>query len=88
MPSGRSRSNAKFSFNKVDKWPSLNENRVENEMAVQGIRGNGNNKLRRILVSIDESGKKRVDMDPLIEERSKSGSMTLVGYFHYKKKCF
>ncbi|GJY90173.1 hypothetical protein Tco_0505369 [Tanacetum coccineum] len=36
--------------------------------AVQGIRGSGNNKLRRIPISIDESGKKKVDMDPLIEE--------------------
>ncbi|GKD71309.1 hypothetical protein Tco_1325399 [Tanacetum coccineum] len=114
LTDGGSRSNAKFSFNESEKWPSLNENRNVNNMdisrekldevrhvnedsvmqegdsvkksvsfvkAVQGIKGSGNNKLRRIPVSIDESGKERVDMDPLIEEGSKSWGMTLVGYF-------
>nr|GEX22796.1 hypothetical protein [Tanacetum cinerariifolium] len=42
--------------------------RVSFVNVVQGVRGNRNNKLRRILVSIDESRKKRVYMDLLIEE--------------------
>nr|GEU44708.1 hypothetical protein [Tanacetum cinerariifolium] len=75
-----SRSNAMFSFNKVKlgEMRIANEDSMmqEDDSAkksvsfmndVQGIRGNGNNKLRRIPVSIDERGKKRVDMDPLIE---------------------
>ncbi|GJS36227.1 zinc knuckle CX2CX4HX4C containing protein [Tanacetum coccineum] len=36
--------------------------------AIQGARVNGNNKLRRIPVSIDENGKKAVDIDHVIEE--------------------
>nr|GEV32846.1 hypothetical protein [Tanacetum cinerariifolium] len=55
--------------------------RVSFVNVVQGIRGNRNNKLRRIAVSIDESMKKRVYIDLLIEEGSKSRGMTLVGYF-------
>ncbi|GKA46099.1 RNA-directed DNA polymerase, eukaryota, reverse transcriptase zinc-binding domain protein [Tanacetum coccineum] len=69
LTDGGSSANVKFSFNQVEKWPSLKETRNENDVDV-GIRnvdgdmkGNGNNKLRRIPVSI-ENGKKVGDYGP------------------------
>nr|GFB34491.1 hypothetical protein [Tanacetum cinerariifolium] len=49
--------------------------------AIQGVNKYGSNKLRLILVCMNDQGKRVVDMDPLIDKGSKKWSMTLVGYF-------
>ncbi|GJS99566.1 hypothetical protein Tco_0820736, partial [Tanacetum coccineum] len=48
---------------------------------VQGLSKFGNNKLKLILVCMNDQGKRVVDVDPLVEKGSKNWNMTLVGYF-------
>lgn len=49
--------------------------------AVQGLKANGENKLKFIPISVNELAKSFVDLDPVIEEGSKLWNRTLVGYF-------
>ncbi|GJZ20364.1 hypothetical protein Tco_0556954, partial [Tanacetum coccineum] len=55
---------------------------------IQGMNANGNNKLSRILVMVNEKGKNVVDMDPVLEEGSNKWDLTLVGYFARLKMSY
>ncbi|GJU67408.1 hypothetical protein Tco_1253667 [Tanacetum coccineum] len=77
--------NATFSFNNAEKWPKLGNvgkgsSGVKN-FGMNGISTSGNNKLKCIPVSINECGKKVVNLDPVLENGSKAWVRTLVGYF-------
>nr|GEZ02719.1 hypothetical protein [Tanacetum cinerariifolium] len=84
---GGNNSNATFSFNNVEKWPSLSRNygidvngdNVDNGSG--GANKSGGNKLKLVSMYVNDQGKRVVDMDPLIEKGSKNWSMTLVGMF-------
>ncbi|GJV83520.1 putative reverse transcriptase domain-containing protein [Tanacetum coccineum] len=79
---GGNNSNATFSFNNVEKWPSLNRNcGIDVNGNNVGANKSGSNKLKIVSVCVNDQGKRVVDMDPLIEKGSKNWSMTLVGYF-------
>nr|GEV11384.1 zinc knuckle CX2CX4HX4C [Tanacetum cinerariifolium] len=54
----------------------------------QGMSDNGNNKLSKIPVRVNEKGNKVMDMDPLLEEGSKRWDLTLVEYFVRLKMCY
>ena len=58
-----------------------NKKSVSFAEAVQGLKANGDNKLKFIHVSVNELGKSFVDLDHVIEEGSKLWNRTLVGYF-------